>query len=138
MPYSAEADERVSYQTWVRVQQTVESPLDRVGAFWKYVLSAYLYYRSRLAVPGRAYDSDDSGMLALGGSAHADVMDLEVVLAGMSDEARKDAYAWTLGSSQERIAQWRGLMGPGRGNSQQTISRRRNQLAEDVADAIGE
>lgn len=138
MPSNVESDDRVSFETWQRVQQTVESPVDRVGPFWKYVLSAYLYFRSRLAVPGRAYDSDESGMLALGGSAHCDVMDLEVKLATMSDQAKADAYEWTLGSSQERIAHWRGLIGPKRGNSQPTISRRRNDLAEKIAVGLNE
>lgn len=128
---SNDPTDRVSYQTWQKVQQVVESPIDRTGAFWKYVLSAYLYYRSRLAVPGRAYDSEESGMLALGGSAHTDVMDLEVKLARMSDEARGDAYDWTMGSSQERIAHWRGLVGPKR--HQSTISRRRERLVEELA-----
>lgn len=130
MPSSTEVD-RISYRTWQTVQQTVESPLDRVGAFWKYVLSAYCYYRSRLVVPGRAYHSDADGMLAIGGSAHCDVMDLEVVVAAMSAEARDDAYEWTLGSSQEQIAHWRGLIGPKEHRS--TLSRRRDRLVEEIA-----
>lgn len=129
------ADDRASYQTWVKVQQVVESPLDRVSAFWKYVMSAYLYYRSRLAVPGRAYDSDENGMLALGGSAHCDVMDLEVVVGRMSDEAKGDAYDWTLGSSQEQVAEWRKM---GRGGSRQTLSRKRNELVEEIAAEVNE
>ena len=133
MPSNAEADDRVSYQTWVKVQQAVESPLDRVGSFWKYVLSAYMYYRSRLAVPGRAYDSDEHGMLALGGSAHTDVLDLEVHLGRMSEEARAMAYDWTLGSSQEKVVEWRKM---GRGGSRQTLSRKRNELVEEIAVAV--
>lgn len=128
---NTDASDRASYETWQIVQQTVESPVDRTAAYWKYVLSAYAYYRSRLFVPGRAYDSDESGMLAIGGSAHCDVMDLDVIVGGMSPEARKDAYEWTLGSSQERIAQWRGLIGPREHRS--TISRRRDRIVDELA-----
>lgn len=125
------ADDAASYQAWVKVQQVVESPLDRVGTFWKYVMSAYMYYRARLLVPGRAYDSDESGMLAIGGSAHVDLMDLDVVVGDMSDEAKGDAYDWTLGSSQEQVAEWR-KMGRG-GSGQSTVSRRRTRMVEEIA-----
>lgn len=127
--------DRASYQTWQAVEAAVVSPLDRTAAFWKYVLSAYHYFRSRLAVPGRAYDSDEHGMLAIGGSAHVDVMDLEVKLQGMSDDARGLAYEWTLDSSQEKVAEWRRM---GRGYSQPTVSRRRKGLIENLSADDGE
>lgn len=119
----------MSYQTWVKVQQTIESPLDRIGPHWKYVLSAYLYFRSRLFVPGRAYDSEEHGMLSIGGTAHCEVMDLDVKLSRMSKQAQRDACDWMLGTSQERIAEWRKM---GRGESQSSISRRRSRLIEDL------
>lgn len=135
MNASNEETDRVSYQTWQKVQQTVESSMDRTPSFWKYVLSAYLFYKSRLAVPGRAYDSDEHGMLAIGGSAHADVMDLELYIGRQSAETRTEAYDWTLDSSQEKVSEWRKM---GHGISQQTVSRRRNRIVEDAAAAIGE
>ena len=126
------ADDAASYQAWVKVQQVVESPLDRVGDFWRYVLSVYPYFRSRLVVPGRAYDTDEDGQLAIGGSAHCDVMDLDVKLAGMSDLARQTAHEWTLDSSPEQVAYWRGM---GRGNSQRSMGRRRAELLDDLESA---
>lgn len=124
--------DRMSYQTWQTVQNIVESPLDRTAPYFKYILSAYLYYTSRLAVPGRAYDSDEYGMLALGGSAHVDIMDVEVAISRMSDAAKDDAYDWTMGSSQEQVAEWR-KMGRGDTRDRSGISRRRDRLAEEIS-----
>lgn len=120
--------DRMSYQTWQKVQAVVESPLDRTPTYFKYVLSAYMYFTSRLAVPGRAYDSDEYGMLAIGGSAHTDIMDVEVAIARMSDAAKDDAYEWTLGSSQEQVAEWRKM---GRGE----LSERRTNLVSELEKA---
>jgi len=132
---SSDNDDRISYQTWQTVQATVETSLDRTPSFWKYVMSAYPYFKSRLFVPGRAYDSDEHGMLAIGGSAHADCMDLDVYLATQSKETQDAAIEWMGDASQEKVAYWRGF---GRGNSQPSVSRQRSRIAEKVADAIGE
>lgn len=127
--------ERSSYQAWQAVEAVVGSPIDRTGPYWRYVISAYPYFRSRLCVPGRAYDSEEHGMLAIGGSAHCDVMSLDVYLASQSKELQDAAIEWMGDASQEKVAYWRGM---GRGNSQQTISRQRNRLVREVADAIDE
>jgi hypothetical protein len=132
MTANAQAD-RISYQSWQAIQAAIDTPIDRTPPYWKYVMSAYLYFRSRLAVPGRAYDSEEHGMLAIGGSAHADIMDLEAFLAAEDDETRREAYDWTLDSSQERVSYWRGM---GRGNSRQAISRRRNDLANEMGSQL--
>ena len=126
---NAEAD-RISYQTWQVVQAHVESPLDDTPAFWRYVISAYPYYRSRLFAPGRAYDTEEDGMLAIGGSAHCDVMDLDVKLHGMSAQARRTAVTWMMDSSPDDVAYWRKL---GRGISTRTEYRRRNDLLDRLA-----
>lgn len=127
MQPSADAIDRVSYQTWQIVQAQVESPLDRVGNYWRHIISAYPYFRSRLLAPGRAYDSEEDGMLAIGGSAHCDVMDLDVKLGGMSAEALQTAVEWMDDSSHETIDYWRKL---GRGSSRTTQWRRRSDLLQ--------
>lgn len=126
MPANAAAD-RVSYQAWQAVEAVVSSPLDRTGPYWRYVISAYPYFRSRLYVPGRAYDSDEHGMLAIGGSAHCDVMSLDVYLVGQSKEVQDDAIKMMDESSAEQTSYWRGM---GRGNA---ASRRQKQVVDDIA-----
>ena len=102
------------YSRHIAIEHLITSPLDRTPAYYKYLMSAYLYYEARLAVPGRAYDTDDVGMLALGGSAHCDLMDLEVWLTRADDRTRETALAWALDASPEQVAYWRGL---GRGHT---------------------
>lgn len=77
----------------------------------RYVISAYMYFRSRLLTPGRCYEDDNHGNLAIGGSAHADVIDLDMWLAEQSEDTQREALDWALGSSLEQIAYWRGLRG---------------------------
>lgn len=123
--------DRQSYQTWQRTQEIVTdmttSSLDRVADYWRHIIAAYPYFRSRLLAPGRAYDSEEDGMLAIGGSAHCDVMDLDVKLAGMSPQARQTAINWMDDTSPDDVAYWRKL---GRGSSRWTIQRRRNELIQ--------
>lgn len=136
MPSTNETD-RLSYERWQVSQQTraivaehTESPLDRTSDYWRHIIAAYLYFRSRLFAPGRAYDSEDDGMLAIGGSAHCDVMDLDVKLGAASPEAKRTAVEWMLDSSPDDVAYWRKL---GRGVSVRSTYRRRTDLVERLA-----
>ena len=119
-------DSATSYRLWQIAQNVVYSPMDRTSPYWKYVLSAYHYFRSRLTGPGRAYDTDDTGMLAIGGSAHCDIIDLDVWLAQQADNVRLGAYEMTLDASQEKVAYWRNYA---RGYSRQSVQRQREKIA---------
>lgn len=99
--------------------------------WFKYLLSAYNYYRSRLLVPGRSYEDGDNGAIAIGGAAHCDLMDLEVWLGAQPAAARREAIDWAMDTSLEQVAYWRGM---GR-SSASTIMRRRNRLVEAAAKA---
>jgi hypothetical protein len=122
------------YSRHIAIESLITSPLDRTPSYYKYLMSAYLYYEARLAVPGRAYDTDDLGMLALGGSAHVDLLDLEVWLASADDRTRSEALTWALDASPEQVSYWRGL---GRGHSPRNVRRERESMAEQAAAGIG-
>ena len=91
----------------------------------RYIISAYAYYRSRLLVPGRCYEDDNHGMLAVGGSAHLDIIDLDIWLSKQNDQSIREAIDWARGSSLGEVSYWRGL---GR-SSASTIKRRRDKIA---------
>lgn len=99
---------------------------EHVGDYFKYVISAYPYFKSRLLIPGRCYEDDNHGSMAIGGSAHADLMDLEQWLKGKDGNMREEILDWMRGSSLEQVAYWRGL---GK-NNKGTISRRRSKIAQ--------
>ena len=94
----------------------------------RYLISAYAYYRSRLLVPGRCYEDDNHGTLAVGGSAHLDIIDLDIYLSGKGADAINEAIDWIGGASLETVAYWRSL---GK-SSASTIKRRRDKLAKDA------
>jgi len=94
----------------------------------RYLISAYGYYRSRLLVPGRCYEDDNHGMLAVGGSAHLDIIDLDIYMSRQGDADKKEVMDWARGSSLEQVAYWRGL---GK-NSASTIKRRRDKIANNA------
>ena len=121
-------DDRREYRAYVQ-QLTGEidlSPSD----YMRYVISAYAYFRSRLLVPGRCYEDNNHGTLAIGGSAHADIIDLDQWLSRQSPTTSIEALDWVRGSSLEQVAYWRGL---GHGS---TIKRRRDKIIEDGAKNI--
>lgn len=134
-PSAHAAADRDAYTRWQAIEAAVVSPLDRTPAFWKALITAYPYWRSRLAAPGRAYDSEEHGQLPIGGSAHADVMDLDVYLGSRDQRTRDEAVAMMGDSSPESVAYWRGL---GRGSSRTTQWRRRNEIAEGAAGGVNE
>lgn len=125
-------DEFLSYRRHVAIEQQFSSPIERSPAYTKYLLSAYLYFRARLCVPGRAYDEDDSGMLAIGGSAHCDLMDLDNFLAAQGDADRRVAWYWMLDASPEEVAQLR----RSRGYSRTSMSRKRELLVAKAASSM--
>lgn len=127
------SDAAASYRLWQVAQSVVASPMDRTSPYYKYLLSAYHYFRSRLTGPGRAYDTDDTGMLAIGGSAHCDLMDLDVWLSRQDDATRRTAYEWTLDASQEKVAYWHNYA---RGYSRQSVQRQRQGVADDATAEI--
>lgn len=98
---------------------------ERSDDYQKYVISAYPYFRSRLLVPGRCHEDDDHGSLAIGGSAHVDLIDLDIWLSKQNDLTRLEALDWINGSSLEQTAYYRGL---GK-SSKSTIKRRRDKIA---------
>jgi len=122
-------DDLLSYRRHQSIEQQFSSAIERGPAYQKFILSTYLYWRSRLSVPGRAYDLDDGGMLPIGGSAHCDLMDLDNFLSQQSDADRSVAYYWALDSSPEEVAQLR----RSRGYSRSSMSRKRQVLAEKAA-----
>lgn len=118
------------YLTELSASQIEEGTSDYV----RYVISAYPYFRSRLLVPGRCYEDDTHGMMAIGGSAHMDIIDLDIWLSSQSKSTMDEAVDWILGSSLEQIAYWRGFGKTHKG----TISRRRDRLADKAKDNLGE
>lgn len=94
----------------------------------RYLISAYPYYRSRLLVPGRCYEDDNHGMLAVGGSAHLDIIDLDIYLSQSDSKSQQEALDWISGSSLELVAYWRGL---GKASAS-TVKRRRDKIAENA------
>lgn len=124
--WSVKQLDKAAYRSYV---QNVDREIDdRSSNKQKYVLSAYNYYRSRLLVPGRNYADEDHGPLAIGGSAHVDLIDLDIWLSKQNVRVKREARDWTLDASLEQTAYWRGL-GP---NSRSTIKRRRDKIAEDA------
>lgn len=97
--------------------------------YQRYVLSAYPYFRSRLLAPGRNHADEDSGSLAIGGSAHVNLIDMDIWLSRQPQQVREEALHWIRGSSLEQTAYWRGL---GR-SSKSTIKRRRDKIAQNAA-----
>lgn len=124
--------DKQSYDEYLaqEASDTIESG---TSDYVRYVISAYPYFRSRLLVPGRCYEDDSHGMMAIGGSAHMDVIDLDMWLSEQSPETMDEALDWILGSSLEQIAYWRGF---GRGHKG-TLSRRREKLAEKAKEKVG-
>lgn len=124
-----EVDQTADQQAYrnYQINEALHSSLEYTSDYRKYVIWSYLYVRSRLAVPGRSYESDFSGMLPLGGPAHCDVMDLDRWLEEEgTDKIRRDIIEWMNDSSPEQVAYYRGLSRV----PKQTISKRRNRLAE--------
>lgn len=119
----SEMDKRVYLDYLAELQQSTIEP--STSDYVKYVISAYAYFRSRLLIPGRCYEDDNHGAMAIGGSAHADVIDLDIWLSQQGKETIDEAVDWIKGSSLEQVAYWRGLGRKNRG----TISRRRKKIA---------
>src|SRR5574338_616288 len=122
----SELDRRV-YQDYLS-----ETHKDYVGThtddYTKYVISAYPYFRSRLLISGRCYEDDNHGAMAIGGSAHSDIIDLDIWLSRQTAETRVEALDWMSGSSLEQVAYWRGFA---RGHKA-TVSRRMTKIARDI------
>lgn len=114
--------DKESYSRWLAVESVMQ-PIDRVSEHRKYVISSYLYARSRLLVPGRNYEDNDHGPLSAGGNAHVDIIDFDMWLENQSnDELRQDTLDWMRDSSLEKAAYWRGL------RHRSTIKRRRDKI----------
>lgn len=94
----------------------------------RYLISAYPYYRARLLVPGRCYEDDNHGTLAVGGSAHLDIIDLDVFMAKSDVSTQEETIDWACGSSLDQVAYWRGL---GK-SSASTIKRRRDKIVNNA------
>lgn len=129
---SSSNDEQLSYRRHAAIESQFSSPIERGPAYNKYLLSAYLFFRSRLCVPGRAYDSEDAGMIAIGGSAHCDIIDLETFLSAQADQDRQVAYYWMLDSSLDEVA----VLRRSRGYSRPTMTRKREELVARAADSM--
>jgi len=129
---SSSSDEQLSYRRHQSIESQFSSPIERGPAYNKYLLSAYLYFRARLCVPGRAYDETDGGMLAIGGSAHCDILDLESFLAQQGDDDKDVAYYWMLDSSPDEVAQLR----RSRGYSRTSMQRKRQLLVAKAAESM--
>lgn len=127
------ANDATSYREHLSIEAMLASPLDRTPPYMKYLVSAWPYYRARLGAPGRAYDIEDSGMLAIGGSAHCDLLDFEVWLSRQNGATKQEVYKWTMDSSPETIAYWRGF---GRGHSPRSIRRERDRIATSASEAL--
>lgn len=120
--------DKEAYQVYLRTAN--QGLQEQSQDYQRYVLSAYPYFRARLLVPGRNHADEDSGMLAIGGSAHVDLIDLDIWLAQQPADIREEALYWIRGSSLEQTAFWRGL---GK-SSRSTIKRRRDRIAEKSAE----
>lgn len=118
--------DKVIYEEYVR--ETNLSDFYGGSNYARYLISAYPYYRARLLVPGRCYEDDNHGMLAVGGSAHLDIIDLDVYLSQKDKPAQREALDWMCGSSLELVAYWRGL---GK-SSASTIKRRRDKIVKNA------
>lgn len=113
-----------SYNEYLR--QEFSDLDDNSSDFQKFLISAYPYFRSRLLVPGRCHEDEDHGSLAIGGSAHLDIVDLDIWLSQQSDLVRLEVLDWVNDTSLEQTAYYRGL---GK-YSKSTIKRRRDKIAE--------
>lgn len=119
-----------AYRRTPEIEAAAAHPLEYTPDWYKYMFSAYLYMRSRLLMPGRAYDTDETGMLSVGGSAHVDLLDIDVWLQAQPDETRMHALAWALDAGPEDVAYWRKL---GRGYSRTTAWRHRSAIVSSVS-----
>lgn len=120
--------DRESYRIY---QQSAQAELnDQSTDYQRYILSAYPYFRSRLLVPGRNHAEDAYGSIAIGGSAHVDLIDLDIWLSKQNDTVRTEALYWIRGSSLEQTAYWRGM---GK-SSRSTIKRRRDKIAQNLTE----
>jgi hypothetical protein len=113
------------YQRSAQVENNEEST-----DYQRYILSAYPYFRARLLVPGRNHSDDASGSIAIGGSAHIDLIDLDIWLSKQSAKVRLEALYWIRGTSLEQTAYWRGM---GK-SSRSTIKRRRDKIVRNLAE----
>ena len=132
MGIGAMRDDHLSYRQYQEIDRLVTGPLDRANSWTRYLLNGYWYLRSRLNAPGRAYDTDDAGMLAIGGAAHCDVMDLDVRMRReYAPPQRTTAYEWSIDATPESVAYWRGRARDERsaGRAAQAIRRERDALA---------
>lgn len=122
-------DDRREYDNYV-AQMTGQIEMNP-SDYTRYVISAYAYFRSRLLVPGRCYEDNNHGTLAIGGSAHADIIDLDKWLLKQNGNTSREALDWVKGSSLEQVAYWRGM---GHGS---TIKRRRDKIIRENAKNVG-
>jgi hypothetical protein len=116
--------DKEAFQVYLRTLN--HSVQEQSNEYQRYVLSAYPYFRARLLVPGRNHADEDSGSLAIGGSAPVDVIDLDIWLSKQPAHIQEEALQWIRGSSLEQTAYWRGL---GKA-SRSTIKRRRDKIVE--------
>jgi hypothetical protein len=120
--FKEKVDDQREYDQYVtQMTGTVETG---VADYTRFVISAYVYFRSRLLVPGRCYEDTHHGPLAIGGAAHADVMDLDRWLDKQNGDTLREALDWMRGSSLADVAYWRGL---GHASS---VKRRRDKIVE--------
>jgi len=103
--------DRQAYRAFQAQEALLSSSIDYQSDYRKYVVRAYHYIRARLLVPGRCYESEDFGPMALGSPAHCDVIDLDVWLT-KQDNSRlsEDALDWMCDSSPEEVAHMRSLV----------------------------
>jgi hypothetical protein len=124
--FKEKVDDKREYDQYVtQMSGVVEAD---VADYTRFVISAYAYFRSRLLVPGRCYEDSNHGPLAIGGAAHADVMDLDRWLHKQGSGTVTEALDWMRGSSLADVAYWRGL------GHASTIKRRRDKIVENATD----
>ena len=119
-----------SYADFI-VQQSSPVPTTPTH-YQKYVIAAYAYFRSRVLIPGRCYEDESRGALAIGGAAHLDIIDLDQWMDRQNRETNDEMLDWIGGATLEQVAYWRGL---GK-YSASTIKRRRDKIASRMAKDI--
>ncbi len=121
--------DKQSYRTW-QLNEYTNPKIEQTSDWIKYIISSYLYARSRLAVPGKNYSDNEHNLLPIGGSMHCEIIDLDRWLEKKSDpQLRQEVIDWINGASLEEAAYYRGF---GK-SSRSTIMRRRNKIANKIS-----
>lgn len=122
--------DRQSYTNW-QINEYAHPKIEQTSDWKKFIISSYLYARSRLGVPGRNYADNEHNVLPIGGLMHCELIDLDIWLQKKGDAAlHREVMDWINGASLEEAAYYRGF---GK-SSRSTIMRRRNKIANRIAD----